>query len=126
MAELFSILTFDETKVIDVLNISDTYTQVGQLVTPSRAAGKYQLGFSLTYNFDRVTESVFMRWRQDGGAWQEYSREQKDITDDQTAFYEFPKDYAAQVHTIDLEMRKETANGVLNLRFLDIYFQRIG
>jgi len=124
--DVFAIITFDEEKSIDVLDIGETYENVGTLVTPSRVAGKYLLAFSLTYHFDRTTESVFLRWRQDGGAWQEYTAEPKDITDAQTSFYSFPKDYPAQVHTIDVEMRKETANGTLDMNFLDIYLQRVG
>lgn len=126
MPELFDVLTYDYEKTVDVLNIPETYTPVGTLTTPLRAAGTYVLGFSLTYNFDRTTESVFFRWRQNGGAWTEYSSEPKDITDSLNAFYEFPADYTEISHTIEVQMRKETVNGTLDLKFLDIFFQRVG
>jgi hypothetical protein len=126
MAELFSILTFDNIKVTDVLDIPETYTPVAQLVTPLRPAGLYSLGISLTYVFSSITTSAFLRWRTNGGAWNEYQREPKDITDSQTVFYSFPSSYPEQITTVDIEMRKETASGQLDLKFLDCYFQRIG
>jgi hypothetical protein len=124
-AALFSILTYDYNKTVDLLNIPDTYTPVGQLITPVRAAGTYVLGFSLTWNFDRTTESIFLRWRQEGGAWNEYTSEPTERTDDNTSFYEFPDAYPSQAHDIEVEMRKQAAQGILNLRFLDIFFQRV-
>ena len=123
---VFNTLTFDETKAVDVLNIPEAWTAVGQLVTPERAEGKYMFGISGTYNFDRTTESVFIRFRINGGTWNEYQSEPKDITDDLTFFYQYPADYPQQVTTIDVEMRKESAQGTLNLQFLDVYWQRVG
>ena len=123
---VFNTMTYDYEKTVDILNIPETYTPVGQLVTPLRVAGTYVLGFSLTWTFDHTTESVFMRWRQEGGAWNEYSSEPTERTDSNTAFYEFPSEYIEQVHDIEVEMRKETATGILNLQFLDIFFQRVG
>jgi len=119
-------VTYDYEKSVDVLDIGDTYQLVGRLTTPLREAGTYVLGFSLTWDFDRTTESVFMRWRQEGGAWNEYSSEPTETTDSNTAFYEFPSDYPEQIHDIELEMRKETALGTFDLRFLDIFLQRVG
>lgn len=126
MPELFDVLTYDYEKVIDVLNIPETYTPVGSLVTPNREAGAYVLGFSLTWEFDRTTESAFIRWRQNGGAWNEYSSEPSDKTDSNTSYYEFPSEYIETAHVIEVEMRKETVAGVLNLRYLDIFLQRVG
>ena len=119
-------ITYDFEKVVDVLNIPDTYTPVAQLITPLREAGTYVLGFSLTWDFDRTTESVFMRWRQQGGAWNEYSSEPTEKTNSNNAFYEFPSAYIEEIHDIEVELRKETALGVFDLRFLDIFFQRVG
>ena len=126
MAELFSILTFDEVKVSEVLNISDVYTTVATLNTPLRAAGKYMLGLSLTYTFTSTTNSAFLQWRIDGGAWNVYQREPKDNTDKTANFYSYPDDYAEGAHTVEVQMRKEDAAGTLDIQFLDIYFQRIG
>ena len=61
---VFNTMTYDYDKTVDVLGIPETYVPVGQLITPLRAAGTYVLGFSLTWTFDRTTESVFLRWRQ--------------------------------------------------------------
>ena len=119
-------VTYDFEKVSGVLNIPETYTPVAQLITPLRVAGTYVLGFSLTYTFDRTTESAFLRWREQGGAWNEYSSEPSEKTDANTAYYEFPSAYPEEVHDIEVEMRKETATGVLDLNFLDIFFQRVG
>lgn len=125
-AEIFAVMTYDFEKVSSVLNIPETYTPVAQLITPVRAAGTYVLGFSMTWTFDRTTESVFLRWRQNGSAWNEYSTEPTERTDSNTGFYEFPAQYIEESHIVDVEMRKETATGVLNLQFLDIFFQRVG
>ena len=125
-AEIFAVMTYDFQKESAILNIPETYTPVAQLITPLRAAGTYVLGFSLTWHFDRTTESVFLRWRQDGGTWNEYSSEPTEKTDANTAFYEFPDNYIEQVHDIEVEMRKESAQGIFNLDFIDIFFQRVG
>ena len=123
---IFNTLTYDYQKESAVLNIPETYTPVAQLVTPERAAGTYVLGLSLTWDFDRTTESVFLRWRQNGGTWNEYSAEPTEVTDSNTAFYEFPAEYVQEAHDIEVEMRKETALGILNLQFIDVFFQRVG
>lgn len=125
-SDIFATLTYDYDKTVDVLNIPDVYTPIAQLITPLRAAGTYVLGFSLTWHFDRTTESVFMRWRQNGGAWSEYSSEPTERTDSNTGYYEFPADYIQETHDIEVEMRKETAQGIFDLNYLDIFLQRVG
>ena len=126
MAELFDISTYDFQKAVDVLAIPETWTQVAHLITPHREAGVYVVGFSMTYDFDRTTNSVYARWRQQGGIWHEYAHEPKDITDQITDTYEFPAHYASIVHDVEVEMRKEEIQGTLNLRYLDVYVQRVG
>ena len=122
---VFNTMTFDGVKEVDVLNIPETYTNIATLVTPERAEGEYMLSFSGTYSFDRTTESVFIRFRVDGGAWNEGVSEPKDSSDIERFFYQYPAQYAQGVHTIEVEARKETALGVFDFLYLDIYFQRV-
>ena len=53
------------------------------------------------------------------------SSEPNEKTDANTAYYEFPEVYIEQIHDVEVEMRKETANGVFNLDFLDISLKRV-
>ena len=127
MAELFDILTYDFNKASDVLNVPETYTPVVSMVTPSRVAGTYEFGVSLTYNFDVANRSVFMRFSTDGGVtWNESSAEPKDTTDDEPHVYLFPYVYAGGILDAQLEMRKQDATGVLNVNFADLWFKRVG
>ena len=122
---VFETLTFDTAKAIDTLNVPETYTNILTLTTPERAEGEYMLSFSGTYSFDRTTESVYVRFRVDGGNWNEGVSEPKDVSDISRLFYQYPAQYTQGVHTIEFEARKESAQGTFNFLFLDIYFQRV-
>ena len=122
---LFNTVTFDSVKTVDALNLPETYTNIATLVTPERAEGEYMLSLSGTYSFDRTTESVFIRFRVDGGAWNEGVSEPKDVSDIARFFYQYPAFYAQGIHTIEVEARKESTQGTLDFLFLDVYFQRV-
>lgn len=123
--ELLNVMTFDTIKGVSILDIGSAYQAILTLTTPSREAGKYLLGYTLTYTFDSITTSVYIRWRVDGGTWNEFIKEPKDTTDSEPFMYFYPFDFADGIHTIDVEMRKETVAGTLNVDFIDIIFQRV-
>ena len=82
---------------------------------------------SFTYSFPDTNDFAESRFRVDGGAWNEFKSEPKDIQDKIANFYEYPSDYASGVHTIEFEMKKSTAvANQLDLLFLDLMFQRVG
>ena len=124
--ELFDILTYDFQKVSGQLDLPETYVNICTLTTPYREAGLYEVAFSITTTFNRDNKSLFVRWRRDGEDWNEFLTEPTDTTDKIPWTYFFPAQYAAGVHTIEVEMRKEDASGTLNLDFIDVIFQRIG
>ena len=126
MSELFDIVTFDTNKVSAINNIPEVYTDIISVTTPSRDAGTYVMGFSIQYTFDSTSTSAYLQFRIDGGPWYEYRREPKDNSDAIGIFYSFPKDLTAGVHTLEVQMRKETAAGILNVVFGDAWFQRVG
>ena len=127
MADLFDILTYDSVKAVDTLDISEVYTQIAILSTPSREAGKYLVAFSLTWSLASTSKSAFMRFRLDSGAWNEFISEPQDKSDRRAIFYEFPQDLLAGVHTVELEARKEDAGtGQFDILFLDLIIQRVG
>lgn len=124
---VFATLTYDYAKVSNVLDIPETWTPVLTLTTPNRPDGVYEFGMSFTYDFPDTNDSAYVRWRIDGGVWNEFRSEPKDIQDRIAAYYAFPAQYAAGVHVMDFEMRKDviTANQ-LDLLFLDLWFHRVG
>jgi len=127
MTEIFEILTYDYTKAVDINAIPEVYTPVVGMVTPSRPVGIYEMGLSLTYNFSVANKSVFMRFSTDGGvSWNEFTAEPKDTTDDEPHFYQFPMEHVGGAVDMQIEARKEDANGVLNVHFADIWFKRVG
>jgi hypothetical protein len=126
-ADIFATLTYDTDKAVNVLNIPDVWTPILTLTTPSRPAGKYVVGLSFTYRFPDTNDFAEARFRVDGGAWNEFRSEPKDIADRIANFYEYPADYASGVHTIEFEMKKSTPTAnQLDLLFLDLMFQRVG
>ncbi len=68
--ELFDILTFDDTSVLDV-DITTTdpdWTDILTLTTPDREAGKYGAVFSLQFTLNSISQSFLYRFSLDGGA----------------------------------------------------------
>ena len=124
---IFNTLTYDTVKATDVLDIQDVWTPIATLTTPSRPAGKYVVGMSFTYSFPDTNDYAEARFRVDGGVWNDFRSEPKDIQDRIANFYEYPSDFAAGVHTIEFEMKKSTITAnQLDLLFLDLMFQRVG
>ena len=124
---IFNLLTYDTVKVADVLDIGTVYEPIITLDIPERPAGKYVLGISLTWSFPDTNDSVYMRWRIDGGAWVEYISEPADVTDNKPVYYEFPDDYAAGFHTIEVQARKEDGQAQqFDINYIDLFFQRVG
>ena len=127
MPELFDVLTYDYAKAQDILDVPETYTPIVSMVTPSREAGIYEFGLSLTYNMDTASRSVLLRFTTDGGLiWTEFMAEPKDSTDDQPHFYQFPMDHPGGSLDVQMEMRKETSGSVLDVHFADTWFKRVG
>ena len=126
MAELFDILTYDYAKATDILNIPDTYVSLVSLTTPSRDAGVYEYGISLTYKLDTANRSAYLRFSTDGGAtWTEFISEPKDKTDDSPHFYQFPKNLAGGILNFEIQAKKETAANLMDVSFADIWIKRV-
>jgi hypothetical protein len=126
-ADIFAIVTYDTSKAVAVLNIPEVYTPILSLVTPSRPAGKYELGLALKYTFLSANRSAFLQWRIDGGLWNEIRSVPSDVTDENGFYYAYPEDYLEAVHTIDVQMRKEDAqSNQLDVQYCDLTFQRVG
>ena len=118
-------LTYDTIKESGILNIPETWTDVITLTTPYRPAGTYVFGISLTYTFLSANKSAFLRFRVDGGPWNEFRSEPKDVSDTNTVYYAYPSEYAAGVHVCEVEMRKEDAvSNQLDVTFADLFFER--
>jgi len=116
--------TVDFEENLDILDVSDTFTNVMTLTTPLREAGKYEIGFSIEFEFD-ANKLIHLRSRINSGIWREYAFH---ITDNQ---YVQPFDYHKMLdfvegsHTIEIEMRKEDVSGTFNVLLIQSYFKRI-
>ena len=127
MPYFFDIATYDFVKVANILDVPATYTTLAQLTTPEREEGLYEIGFSLTVNFDQATKSVFMQYSLDGGSsWTELISEPPDATDTKPFTYVFPKERPQGVFDMIFQMRKEDLVGTLNVKFLDLWYKRVG
>ena len=111
-------------KVSDVLDIPETYTPVLSLSVPNSAEGIYELKMAMTWQLNIANKSVYLRWREDGGAWTEAISEPKDRTDQTLSSYFYPEEWPGGDKLIEIEMRKEDVNGILNLHFLDIIWDQ--
>ena len=127
MAELFDIVTYDTIKVLDTLNIPETYQNIAELATPGREAGKYLVGFSLTWSLASTNKSVYIQFRLNDSDWTELRSEPKDLTNSVPVYYAFPKDLLGGVMTLDFQARKEDdLSGQFDIPFLDLFIQRVG
>ena len=119
-------LSYSFVKVVDVLDIPETYTLVGRLTIGSLPKGVYEAKVTSTWNLDVVNRSVYFRWRTNGEEWTEHVKEPKDSTDDTPFTYFYPVNWEGGSIDIEVEMRKEDISGTLNLHFLDIVVERKG
>jgi len=125
--QLWDRIPYYRTKVTNILNISEVYTNVATLTMPaSFESGSYEFKFSLTFTMNSISNSVYMRWRLDGGDWTEFIAESKDSTDIRPFVYFYPSTYSSGAHTIDFEMKKSSASNTLNLSFLDLVLVKVG
>ena len=125
MAELFSILTYDYNKAQDILDIPDTYTPLAS-VSADREAGVYELGLSVSWTFDRTTNSAFIRFSiDDGVTWNEFEAEPKDKTNINATYYAFPHVHSGGAISMEIEAKKETGAGALDVQFADVWIQRV-
>ena len=118
---------YDFDKRIDVLDISENFTNIGNLITPvANQAGIYEVKFSIAYSFSDINDSVFIRFRVDGGPWFEFLDEPSDVTDLRGWFYAYPQEFAAGSHQVELEIRKEDAQAnQLDVHFADTIMQLV-
>jgi len=115
--------TLDYQKRGSVSNISETYTRLCDMVTPTREAGIYMVGISGTYTFDQTNKSAYIRFSIDAGSsWFEFRREPKDNTDSNAVNYFFPLNFNGGNFHIIVEARKEDSNGTLDFQFIDVTF----
>ncbi len=107
MAELFSILTFDHTRVenIPIETTHPDWTDVATLTTPDREAGVYALSATFMFTLNSTSQSFIYQFSLDGGAtWGiEYEEEVKDRTNKNVEDVFYVMDHTGG--PIDLRMR---------------------
>ena len=127
MPEFFDITTYDYNKVNNILDIPETYIEIASLSTPVREAGVYEIGYSLTASFDQSNSSIYIRFSiDDGGTWSELVYEPSDASNVIAEAYPFPKEQDEGAFNMKFEARKESALGVFNIAFLDLWYKRVG
>lgn len=124
--ELFDVLTYDYIKNVNVRDVTENYQTIADLVTVSRPAGVYEYNISMSYNYNKTNKSVYIRYSRDGGStWVEHSKEPKDITENMTFSYSFPKVWDGGVMKLMIQARKEGSTGVFNVGFIDAIIKRV-
>ena len=122
--ELEAKASFTFVSETDILNISDTYTELANIYVADLAAGDYLLGLSSTYQLDVTNKSVFAQFSLNGGTPEEFRKEPKDNTDREAFTYIFPYTHAGGEFRLKLDMRKEDANGTLDCFFANMWVNR--
>jgi len=124
--KLTEFLTFDTVKVKNITDILGAWKSVAILNTPSREAGLYMLGFSMSHNFDLSTEYTSIRWRINGSAWTQIDSDLSDKSTTVASMYSYPYTLEADgVVTVELEAAQQTGNGTFNVEFVDIWLNRV-
>ena len=127
MAEIMDIMTFDFTKVADLIVTADTYQPVSEIITPIRVAGIYLYSIAWNYDYSTVQRSSYFRFSGDGGThWSEIVTEQSDVSNKVSRYYAFPKIITTdQILQLKFEARCEQAGDTLNIYFSDVMIQRV-
>ena len=123
---ILAVMTYDYDKQSNFLNIPETYITLNDYTSPSRPAGVYEVGLSFTWQFDIANRSALFRWTTDGGTiWNEFQSEPKDVQDKAATYYQYPFVHAGGPMSIQTQMRKQDANGTLDVTFSDVWFRRV-
>lgn len=104
---------------------STDFVEIGNLTTDNDfQSGTYEIKFSFSYTYDTTTQSAQMRFRIDGGVWNEFSRENKDVGDKYAVYYAYPNEFSAGVHTIELQIAKGNTGDNMTVDFADTILER--
>jgi hypothetical protein len=118
--------SFKFSKVKDVLDIPETWTQLNALTETLEVCGIYNINMAVNWTFDTATKSVFMRYTLDGGTtwFEDFAREAKDKTDKNAVYYAFPIEATNPNLDLRIEVRKETGSNTFNVLFCDLWVER--
>jgi hypothetical protein len=120
-------LTYDTVKNADILDIPETWTQIGLLLPPLRPAGVYEVKIAVQYKYSTTAESPHFRFEIDYLGWNTVSPSIIDDGETHTYYYAFPDTYIQDLHRIELQMRKPLVGSpTLDVEFSDVSFQRVG
>jgi len=125
MAEFFDVARFEVDKRTDV-SIPETYTEIGNVTMAGAEEGTYEYGFSLTWLFDQVNKSEFLRFSSDGGViWHESNSELSDSAFEKRDAYQFYIPLSSGDLNLIVQVRKEDATGVMDVQFADTWIKRV-
>ena len=118
--------TFDYNQATSITVTGDTYEDILQVLTPTRAVGKYKVTLSMLYTFDSTSDSAYFRFSLDGGTnWIEVRKEGKDITDKIPSTYTTMIDHTTEgIIDIRVEARKENLGDTLIVQAIDAMLER--
>ena len=105
-------------------NIGTTWVQGAKVDIADTPAGQYIVGISFTYGFPSTTDSAMMRFSLNGGAWEEYQKEAKDIDDRLTSHYEFPITHNGGPLSIDTQFQKTGGAAVFEVFFSNAWLDQ--
>jgi hypothetical protein len=115
-------------KAAGILDVGETYEPIVSLTTPDDTpAGVYMFGLSISYVWPTTNRSVYIRWRERNGDWNEFVHEPGDVTDVVPLVYMYPTTWSGGAFAFDLEMHKESGGGggQLDVSFADVWAQRV-
>ena len=115
-------------KAAGILDVGETYEPIVALTTPDDTpAGVYMFGLSISYVWPTTSRSVYIRWRERNGDWNEFVHEPGDATDVVPLVYTYPTTWNGGAFAFDLEMHKESGGGAnqLDVSYADVWAQRV-
>ena len=108
----------------DILDIPITETEIVSLVVPAMPTGVYMIGFSVTFEYNNATNSVYLDMELNGVS-ERFVYEPSDVSNRIPVAYMFPLEQTNNTETtLKLSMSKEAALGTLNVDYANAWIEK--
>ena len=126
--ELFDILAvkLDKQAPGEITTEGAVWTAINSVSMNNAELGTYMYAMSISYSMADTNDSARFRYRVDGGAWYEFSKESKDVTNTEPMYYGFPISAASGNLSFEVEATKEDGGNTMTVHFADAWIQRVG
>lgn len=107
----------------ELADIGNVWVQ-GAEAAGDAPAGTYLLTFSFTYNLTTTSTAAMWQISINGGTWEIYSRESKDVDDFDTKSYSFPYTHTGGTLTFSTQFQKSDLLGTYTVQYSNAIIDR--